>query len=95
MKKQMIVAAALCTAFVAGNAAAAVNCGIVNRDLKMGRTPQDISERMGVPVSDVNACKGKNATETTGKDTATTGETAPKGIKAPTTGQKAEDGLKN
>jgi hypothetical protein len=95
MKKRIILAA-VCATFVAGNAAAAVNCGIVNRDLKMGRTPQDISERMGVPVADVTACKGKDATETTGPGSAaTTGETAPKGVKAPTTGQKAEGGMKN
>ena len=36
-----------------------VNCGIVNKDLKMGRTPQDISERMMISVDDVKKCQAQ------------------------------------
>ena len=51
------------TAFVAVGAGtsfgADVNCGIVNKDLKMGRTPQDISERMMISVDDVKKCQAQ------------------------------------
>ena len=36
-----------------------VNCGIVNKDLKMGRTPQDIAERMMISVDDVKKCQSE------------------------------------
>jgi hypothetical protein len=36
-----------------------VNCGIVNKDLQMGRTPQDISERMMISVDDVKKCEAE------------------------------------
>ena len=49
-------------------AVAAVNCGIIKKDLERGRTAQDISERMGVSVAEVNKCKdapaGPNSTTT-------------------------------
>jgi hypothetical protein len=38
---------------------AQVNCGIVNKDLKMGRTAQDISERMMISVDDVKKCEAE------------------------------------
>ena len=41
--------------------AGAVNCGIVNKDLKMGRTPQDIAERMMISVDDVKKCQEEAA----------------------------------
>ena len=40
-------------AALAGN----VNCGMVKKDLEMGRTPEDISERMMVSVEDVKKCQ--------------------------------------
>ena len=39
--------------------AGSVNCGIVNKDLQMGRTPQDISERMMISVDDVKKCEAE------------------------------------
>ena len=36
-----------------------VNCGIVNKDLKMGRTAQDIAERMMISVDDVKKCEAE------------------------------------
>jgi len=33
------------------------NCGLVKKDLAMGRTPEDISERMMVPVDEVKKCQ--------------------------------------
>jgi hypothetical protein len=35
---------------------AQVNCGIVNKDLKMGRTADDIAERMMISTDDVKKC---------------------------------------
>jgi hypothetical protein len=65
--KKFVAAAACSVAVVAGAAApvlAAVNCGIVKKDLDRGRTPADISERMGISVSDVNQCKEQGGTGT-------------------------------
>jgi hypothetical protein len=33
------------------------NCGLVKKDLAMGRTPEDISERMMVTVDEVKKCQ--------------------------------------
>ena len=38
---------------------AQVNCGIVNKDLKMGRTAQDIAERMMISIDDVKKCEAE------------------------------------
>ena len=47
-------------------AVAGVNCGIIKKDIEMGRTPQDISERMIIPIEEVQKCLdaegGKTAT---------------------------------
>ena len=37
--------------------AAAINCKAVNKMLKMGRTPQELSETMVVDVSEIEKCK--------------------------------------
>jgi hypothetical protein len=37
--------------------AAAVNCAAVNKMLKMGRTPQELSETMVVDISEIEKCK--------------------------------------
>ena len=57
-----------------------VNCGIVNKDLKMGRTPQDIAERMMISVDDVKKCEEEAAKAGTGAGAApaTAGEAAKK-----------------
>src|SRR4051794_9575508 len=64
------VAAALCslalTASFAAPAIAAVNCGIIKKDLDRGKTPADISERMGVSQADVNKCKESAGNDVTG-----------------------------
>ncbi len=38
---------------------AQVNCGIVNKDLQMGRTAQDIAERMMISTDDVKKCEAE------------------------------------
>ena len=42
---------------VAAPGVAGPNCGLVKKDLEMGRTPEDISERMMVPVEEVKKCQ--------------------------------------
>ena len=37
--------------------AVAINCKAVNKMLKMGRTPQELSETMVVDVSEIEKCK--------------------------------------
>ena len=62
MRKTLLGIAGI-AAFVAAGAGTSfsgdVNCGIVNKDLKMGRTPQDISERMMISVDDVKKCQAQ------------------------------------
>ena len=59
MRKALLsVAGAGLVALSVGAAwAAEVNCGIVNKDLAMGRTKEDISERMMISVEDVEKCQ--------------------------------------
>jgi len=61
MNKSMMIPAALCSvAFVTMTAApgvAAFNCSSVKSDLDRGRTPQDISQRMGVSESQIQKCQ--------------------------------------
>jgi hypothetical protein len=40
----------------AGPALAEVNCKLVQKDMSMGRTAEDIAERMGASVEDVKKC---------------------------------------
>jgi len=65
-----IVFAVLATAALVGvpaaPAIAAVNCGMVKKDLDRGRTPQDIAEKMAVSVSEVNKCKNETGATTAG-----------------------------
>jgi len=77
MRKTLLgVAGASVLLVVAANGSAQVNCGIVNKDLQMGRTAQDIAERMMISVDDVKRCEAQAK-----KDTA-----AP--AAAPVTGEK-------
>jgi len=62
MRKTLLGIAGTAALLVAGASAgfaADVNCGIVNKDLKMGRTAQDISERMMISVDDVKKCQAQ------------------------------------
>ncbi|HXC50256.1 MAG TPA: hypothetical protein VN634_05175 [Candidatus Limnocylindrales bacterium] len=71
--KRIVFATVCSLALVAGSSAsalAAVNCGIVKKDLDRGRTPADISERMGISVSEVNKCKEQGGNGTTAATTA-------------------------
>lgn len=68
MKKLILAVpvAALLVGAATAPSMAAVNCGIINKDLERGRTPEDISERMGVAVAEVKECKAKGPNATTG-----------------------------
>lgn len=78
MRKSLLSVAGASILLLAGAAtgSAQVNCGIVNKDLKMGRTAQDIAERMMISVDDVKKCEAEGK-----KDSA-----AP--AAAPVTGEK-------
>ncbi len=60
-----------------------VNCGIINKDLKMGRTPQDIAERMMISVDDVKKCQEEAAKAGEGAASGAAGEAATKAGEAP------------
>lgn len=64
-----LLSAVLCTLALVTAAAtpglAAVNCGLVKKDLDLGRKPQDIAERMGITVEDVKKCQEQGGTGTT------------------------------
>jgi hypothetical protein len=59
MRKALLSVAGASVLVLAGAAigSAQVNCGIVNKDLKMGRTAQDIAERMMISTDDVKKCE--------------------------------------
>jgi hypothetical protein len=59
MRKALLGVAGATVLVLAGAAigSAQVNCGIVNKDLKMGRTAQDIAERMMISTDDVKKCE--------------------------------------
>ena len=63
MRKSLMSVAGASILLLAGAAtgSAQVNCGIVNKDLKMGRTAQDIAERMMISVDDVKKCEASEA----------------------------------
>ena len=50
-------------------AIAAVNCGIVKKDIDRGKKPDDIAERMGISVAEVNKCKEQGGQGTTAPPT--------------------------
>ena len=56
----------------AGPALAEVNCKLVQKDMSMGRTAEDIAERMGASVEDVKKC-ATDAAAGAAADTAGTG----------------------
>jgi hypothetical protein len=41
--------------------AAAVNCNIINRELKLGKWPADVALDQGVTLTEVKGCKDKPA----------------------------------
>lgn len=61
MKKTLLLGLAL--GFVLGSSlpAAAVNCAAVNKMLKTGRTPQELSETMVVDVGEIEKCQAEAA----------------------------------
>jgi hypothetical protein len=59
MRKDFVIAMAAGALVLAGAqaAVAGVNCGLVKKDLEMGRTVEDISERMMAPIEEVKKCQ--------------------------------------
>jgi hypothetical protein len=58
----------------AGAALAGVNCGLIKKDIEMGRTPEDIAERMVIPVEEVRKCMEAEDGKTVTTDDAAAGE---------------------
>ena len=54
-------AALMVLAGSAASFASDVNCGIVMKSVKMGRSPQDIADTMMISTSDVEKCKKEAA----------------------------------
>jgi hypothetical protein len=54
-------AGVLLLAGVTSSTASDVNCGIVMKSVKMGRSAQDIADTMMISTSDVEECKKKAA----------------------------------
>lgn len=62
--RKLVLALPFAVALIAATVSAspaAVNCAAVNRDLKLGRWPEDIAESMGITLSDVKNCRDKGA----------------------------------
>ncbi|HYB98426.1 MAG TPA: hypothetical protein VEC57_04755 [Candidatus Limnocylindrales bacterium] len=59
MKKPIlgVVGAMALIAATAAPGVAAVNCGLIKKDLDMGRKVEDIAERMAVSVDEVKKCQ--------------------------------------
>lgn len=58
MRTWILAAAIGVAALVAATEAApAVDCNRVNRELKLGRWPEDVALGMGITLADVNRCK--------------------------------------
>ncbi|MCC6765189.1 MAG: hypothetical protein IT293_11060 [Deltaproteobacteria bacterium] len=66
-------AAALVLASLSSSFASDVNCGIVMKSVKMGRSAQDIAETMMISTDDVEKCK-KEAAEAPKEGQAAGGE---------------------
>jgi hypothetical protein len=60
-KRILIVAFAIAAVLPATASAAAINCNIVNRELKLGKWPADVALGMGITLADVKSCKDKPA----------------------------------
>ena len=78
-------------ALVAGTAlpsVAAVNCGIINKNLERGKAPEAVAEQMMVSVAEVKECKAKGPNATTDAPAATP-DSAPKGATKPAAGENA------
>jgi hypothetical protein len=83
----LIVAFAVAAVVPATASVAAVNCNIINRELKLGKWPADVALDQGVTLADVKDCKAKPAaaqSSTTPKTGTTPKRTAP----AKTTGDR-------
>jgi len=68
--KRILIPALCSAALLIGSAApalSAVNCAMVKKDFDHGRSAQDISEKMGISVSEVNKCKEQAGPKTTSR----------------------------
>jgi hypothetical protein len=79
-KRILIVAFAVAAIVPATVSVAAVNCNIINRELKLGKWPADVALDQGVTLAEVKDCKDRPATSkssTTPKSGPAPKQTAP------------------
>lgn len=65
--KKLILAIPV-AALIGGSAVssfAAVNCGIINKNLERGKAPEAVAEQMAISVAEVKECKAKGPNATT------------------------------
>ena len=65
--KKLILALPVAAALVSGAlpSIAAVNCGIINKNLERGKAPEAVAEQMAISVAEVKECKAKGPNATT------------------------------
>ena len=90
MKKTILalpVAAAL-VGSLATASFAAVNCGLINKNLERGKAPEAVAEQMAITVAEVKNCKAKGPNATTDAPAAQPNlAPSPKASPAPTPGE--------
>ena len=88
--KKLILVLPVAAALVGGSIApsfAAVNCGIINKNLERGKAPEAVAEQMAISVAEVKECKAKGANATTGSPAAKPdADSMPKGATKPAAG---------
>jgi hypothetical protein len=91
--KKLIVILPVAAALVGGSIApgfAAVNCGIINKNLERGKAPEAVAEQMAISVAEVKECKAKGPNATTDAPAAQPNMApSPKASPTPTPGEKA------
>jgi hypothetical protein len=66
--KKLVVVLPVAAVLVGGSVAptlAAVNCGIINKNLERGKAPEAVAEQMAISVAEVKECKAKGPNATT------------------------------
>ncbi len=87
-----ILALPIAAALVGGAAVssfAAVNCGLINKNLERGKAPEAVAEQMAISVAEVKECKAKGPNATTDSPAAQPDMApSPKASPTPTPGEK-------
>jgi hypothetical protein len=88
MKRAIVLVLAATWSWV-GAVDAGVNCDQVKKYLKTGRTPQDVSDTMVVPIDEVKKCQGESGAAAPAPGAAGTPSGGKAGASAAPEGSKA------